>query len=262
MVLDALSRERASGSQEQVSAQRVVAGVSTEAKTELVPSSQRKAAALSPTTPGGIVAAAKKGRTARRWLMVGVPLMAIAAVATFWLGRPALVFENRLVAPVRITAAGREQVVEAGQRLRTPLRRGRPFVAAWTLVRPTGSSGTPEGVEVSGSINVAQPRGRLVAEAHAAAGDGAFFAPLITNNTGQPLTVIVNAGLQAAMPCDCTVPPGAVRQMIGYYPLFRNSTVKVVAPGGRSATFSEDLVAGVDRLTGVVGLRFEVANLR
>jgi len=261
MVSDALSRERASGSQEQVSAQRVVARVSTEAKTELVPSGERRAATPRPGGSGG-TEGRKERRTRGRWLLVAVSLAAIAAIGWFWLGRPTLVFENRLVAPVRITAAGREVVVEPGGRLRVPLRRGRPFVAAWTLIRPTGSSGAPEGVEVSGSINADRPRGRLVAEAHAAAGDGAFFAPLITNNTGRPLTVVVNAGLQAAIPCNCTVPPGAVRQMIGYYPLFQNSTVKVVAPGGRSATFTADLVAEVDRLSGVVGLKFEAADLR
>ncbi len=260
MVLDALSRERASGSQEQVSARRVVAGVSTEAKTELVPSGERKAA--KPQPPGATAERRNERNPARRWLVIGVPVVVLAAAGWFWLARPTLVFENRLVAPVRITAAGREQVVEPGGRIRAPLRRGRPFVAAWTLVRPTGPNGAPEGVEVSGSINLAQPRGRLLVEAHAAAGDGAFFAPLITNNTGQPLTAVVNAGLQAAIPCNCTVPPGAVRQMIGYYPLFRNSTVKVVAPGGRSATFSEALVPEVDRRSGIVGLKFEAGDLR
>jgi hypothetical protein len=261
-VLDALGQGRASGPQRPVSAQRAVPTADANAKTELVPSGERTAAAGPRSPSAGGTAERRTGGRVGRWLGIGVPVVVLAAAGWFWLARPTLVFENRLAAPVRVTAAGRERVVEPGARFRAPLARGRPFVAAWTLVRPTGPAGAPEGVEVSGSINLLQPSGRQRVEAHAAVGDGAFFAPLITNNTGQPLTVIVNAGLQAAMPCNCTVPPGAVRQMIGYYPLFRNSTVRVVAPGGRSATFSDQLVPEVDRRSGIVGLKFEAADLR
>jgi hypothetical protein len=114
-------------------------------------------------------------------------------------------------------------------------------------------------VELHGAV---QLRGRRVtAGARAVTAGTAFFAPLITNETGQPLRVTVNAGSAAVMDCRCTVPPGAVRAPIGYYPLFRNSTVRVTDARNRSATFT-DLGPSVDRATGVVGLRFTAADLR
>jgi hypothetical protein len=89
----------------------------------------------------------------------------------------------------------------------------------------------------------------------------AYFAPLITNETGRPLRVIVNAGTGAARECACVVPPGATRMPIGYYPLFENSTVRVIDRRGRSATFT-DLGPEVNRATGAVGLRFAARDLR
>ena len=118
------------------------------------------------------------------------------------------------------------------------------------------------GVELSGTVNGARPGGRLRREASAAVGDVAYFAPLITNDTGRPLRVTVNAGLQGAMPCHCTITAGAVRMMIGYYPLFQNSTVQVIDARGRSATFTALGPQVEDRLSGAVGLKFEAANLR
>jgi hypothetical protein len=149
--------------------------------------------------------------------------------------------------------------VASGARVRFALGRRVPAAALWTAVRPSGPDGVPLGVELHGAL---QLRGRRVtAGARAVTAGTAFFAPLITNETGQPLRVTVNAGSAAVMDCRCTVPPGAVRAPIGYYPLFRNSTVRVTDARNRSATFT-DLGPSVDRATGVVGLRFTAADLR
>jgi hypothetical protein len=88
----------------------------------------------------------------------------------------------------------------------------------------------------------------------------AYFAPLITNETGQSLSITVNAGLAGSTRCGCSVPPGAVRMMIGYYPLYQNSTVRAEA-SGRSAAF-ENLGPQANATTGVVGLLFRAGDLR
>jgi hypothetical protein len=91
---------------------------------------------------------------------------------------------------------------------------------------------------------------------------GAYFAPLITNETGEPLSITVNAGLSGAMSCHCTIPAGAVRLAVGYYPLFENSTVRADAARlGRSATF-RGLGTQVDVSRGTVGLLFRAGDLR
>jgi hypothetical protein len=188
-----------------------------------------------------------------------VAVLALAAAAFWFLSAPRLAFENRLIYPVRVTTASGERVVEAGASASLALPRGQGSPVAWSVVRDTNQRGEPLGVELSGTVNVDRRRARARADAGAA--QGAWFAPLITNNTGRPITLIVNAGLQGPLSCGCTVPAGATRQPIGYYPLFQNSTVRARDAEGRIATFT-DLGSQVDRRTGVVGLRFEAADLR
>ena len=234
------------------------AGTSTgvaDARTELVQSAERDRRTEPTDRPG------TRSPRRRRWPWVALLMLVVGAGGYVVSSRPRLEFENRLMHPVRVTAAEREWTIEPGDRLAAPLARGRAFVAAWTMVRPANQGGEPLGVEVSGTVNLARPRGRVRATAHAGAEDGAFFAPLLTNNTGRPLTVVVNAGLRGSTPCHCVVPPGATRMPIGYYPLFQNSTVRVRDPQGRTAAFT-GLGADVDRRSGVVGLRFEAADLR
>jgi hypothetical protein len=72
---------------------------------------------------------------------------------------------------------------------------------------------------------------------------------------------MVNAGLRGAVDCGCAVRPGARRVFIGYYRLFRNSTVVVRAPGAGSAAFRE-LGPRVTAPDATVGLRFEDKDLR
>lgn len=117
------------------------------------------------------------------------------------------------------------------------------------------------GVELRGTLALERPRGRVERAAEARGDGGAYFAPLITNNTGSPITVTVNAGLAGAVSCNCTIPPGTTRARIGYYPLYLNSTVQARDPQGRTATF-RDLGAQVDTTSGVVSLRFGPTDLK
>ncbi|MBI2535640.1 MAG: serine/threonine protein kinase [Gemmatimonadetes bacterium] len=225
--------------------------------------SGRRRAATAPEVPAAAAAPAASAAAARPWLwaILGVVAAAGGAGAYVILTRPVLVFENRLLEPVRIVAGPRERVVEPGTTLRVPLRRRMAAVAEWRMLRPTSPRGEAMGVEVRGSLALDHPRGRVRRAAEARGTAGAFFAPLITNNTGQPISITVNAGLAGALSCHCTVLPGTSRARIGYYLLYQNSTVRAEDPQGRTATFT-DLGPQVDRGTGMVSLRFGPTDLR
>ncbi len=195
-----------------------------------------------------------------RWWVAGV--LAVAAVVTYiGLARPVLYFRNELVEPVRIMAGARERVVAPGRTLRVPLSRRLSMVAEWRMLRPTSPEGLAMGVELSGTLAFDRPRGRQDRSAAARDSGRAYFAPLITNATGQPIAITVNAGLAGALDCHCTIPPGMTRARIGYYPLYANSTVQARDGQGRTAMFT-DLGGKVDVTSGVVPLRFGPTDLR
>ena len=196
------------------------------------------------------------------------PLLALLLLLVLAVGgglllllRPKLDFTNRLAAPVRLgagTAAPR--TVAPGERVRLGIPRGHTLVAEWELVRPLSADGAPMGEAVKGAVVLREPHGVMPAAATSRAGDGDYFAPLITNATSQALRVTVNAGLRGAVDCGCAVRAGARRVFIGYYRLFWNSTVRVTGAGGVTAAFL-DLGPQVTAVDGTVGLRFQDRDL-
>src|SRR5215471_10481144 len=189
-----------------------------------------------------------------RWIVPAIVLLVLAVGAgVLYLRPPTLVFENRLAGMVAVQVAGEERRILPGGSFSLSIPRGQRLDLTWRLL-PT------RGFVFGDTIAVANPSGSVRVTATARPTHGAFFAPAITNETGEPLTITVNAGLAGAAPCDCTIPAGAVRMDIGYFPLFVNSTVHAEAPDGRSATF-RDLGAQVDAMQGVVGLLFRAADL-
>jgi hypothetical protein len=186
-------------------------------------------------------------------LAIALPLLALGAGA-FYLRQPTLAFENRLTDMVAVQVAGEERRILPGGSFNLKLERGRRLDLAWQLVSRLG-------VSLGDTITVRQPRGTVHLAATARPTHGAYFAPVITNETGLPLTITVNAGLAGAMRCGCTIPPGAVRMAIGYYPLFENTTVRAEDNGGHSATF-RDLGRQVEPLRGVVGLLFRAGDMK
>jgi len=211
------------------------------------------------TVPMAVAAGSR--RLWRQLAIAGLPLIAVGALAVWWLTRPRLVFENTLATPVTVSVGADRYLVEPSERVTVSLHGGGQVDVMWAVERPTNADGRAMGIEVVGMIALADPSGRVEGAAHATPGERAYFAPLITNETGLPLTVIVNAGTPHEMTCDCTVPPGTRRMLIGYYPLFSNSTVRAADESGRSATFT-DFAQEVNRRSGVVGLRFEEKDLR
>jgi serine/threonine protein kinase len=283
MLLDAINQGRESGPTEAVSAERVAKRVQAEMKTELMSTAERSrtvtgaAAAVSgPRSSGrisnprsesggaGPTAVTPTPSASRRWLLPVLLLLLLVAGAGGWYvlrGSPVLIIENRMVEPIRLVVENQTVEVAASARSEIKVSRKGPLVVQWYLVRPAGPGNVPLGVEVQGSITEQKPSGEMPHVIDAGSSATAVFAPLITNATTEPLGVLVNAGLVNAMPCNCRVNPGATRARIGYYPLFKNSTVQASSPVGTVATF-RDLGTSVDRETGAVGLRFEAKDFR
>lgn len=196
-----------------------------------------------------------------RALVLLALLVAGAGVGVALLLRPRLAFTNALAAPVRLVVGdGAPQTVAPGATVRVGVARGRTMVAQWELVRPLSADSQPMGQEVRGSSVLRGPSGTMHVVARSRSADNAYFAPLITNASAQPLRVVVNAGLQGAIDCGCAVRPGARRVFIGYYPLYQNSSVRARAATG-AAEF-RDLGPQVTSANGTVGLRFEDKDLR
>ncbi len=230
------------------------------------PSTMRSRATAAQAATELLVSGARTQPTARRpdgqtarprrvgWvlLVIALPVLALGAGAMFF-RRPTLVFENKLNDIVAVQVAGEERRILPGGSFRLKLRRATRLDLSWQLVPRLG-------VALGDTIAIVRPRGTVRLAATASPKTRAYFAPLITNETGQPLSITVNAGLAGAMRCGCTVPPGAVRMMIGYYPLFQNSTVRADA-NGRSATFP-NLGTQPNATTGIVGLLFRAEDLR
>jgi hypothetical protein len=199
----------------------------------------------------------------RRWL-VPVVLLLLAGAFLAWRlsARAAVRVTNGLVLPVRVRIdAGLDTTLAPGSSVIWRLGRGTVSALEWELVRPRTRGGLPVGEPLSGSRILSGTDRRVEHVIRARQGERAFFAPLITNETGAPLQIRVNAGLAGALDCPCAIPAGARRAPVGYYPLFRNSTVEARNAEGLSGTF-RDLGGEPDARSGAVGLRFGPADLR
>lgn len=196
-----------------------------------------------------------------RW--VGALLLAGGATwAVLEVTSPRVAITNKLALPIGVLVNGAaERRVPPGGALRERVARGKPVDVQWFAVPPRGTDGQPVGQDLQGTLSLPNLRGQRTVVASADIGGDPLFIPIITNNTGVTLTFRVNAGSLDVQSCRCEVPAGAVRQPIGLFPLYRNSSVQAIAPDGRTATF-ENLGPEVDRASGAVRLRFEARDLR
>jgi hypothetical protein len=117
------------------------------------------------------------------------------------------------------------------------------------------------GEAILGSWVLPAPRGTIKRAAGPRLDTGDYFAPLITNETDGNLRLTINAGLDGALDCGCAVRPGARHVFLGYYRLYRNSTVQATDSAGRHATF-RDLGPEAQAGGWVVGLRFAKGDFR
>lgn len=188
--------------------------------------------------------------------------VAAALGGLYLLGRPRLEFTNLLAGPVRLAVdAAAPRMVPPGSSVRVATPWGRTLVAVWELDRPLSADGRPMGEDLRGSVMDRSSWGTIRRSAKARGPDGNFFAPLVTNASEDLLGVTVNAGLEGALDCGCAVRPGGRRVFVGYYRLYRNSTVQARSGDGRVAIF-RDLGPSVVAPDGTVGLRFESRDLR
>jgi hypothetical protein len=207
------------------------------------------------------VATGRRGGPSRLPGIALAALLVLAVAAFVLLTRPRLVFTNTLAQPVRLALDGDPAVTVApGSAVTLPLGRGATVVAEWATVPPTLTSGAVLGERLRGTVAVRGARGRIAAEARPILGDTAYFAPVLTNRTGVPLDVRVNAGLEGARDC-CVLPAGAERARVGYWRLWRNSTVEVRDSAGRRAIF-RDLGPQITSPDGTIRLRFNPPDLR
>ena len=195
-------------------------------------------------------------------ILTGLILLVGALVAWYVLRRPRLIFTNELAAPIwlSIGPAGPVTLALGGTHTTRIAGKG-SLVVQWNLARPLSADERPMGEEVRGSVVIRAPRGTIRHRASVQGGNTSFFAPLITNATEGQLRVTVNAGLEGAVDCGCAVRPGARKVFVGYYRLYRNSTVRARDETGRTATF-RDLGPQVTSRDGAVGLRFETKDFR
>lgn len=199
-----------------------------------------------------------------RRLLLPALVLAVAGAFILWRlsARASVNITNGLVLPVRVRIdAGLDTVLPPGGSIAWALSRGSLSTMDWELVRARTRAGLPVGEPMSGSGLLDGTARRVEQVIRSRQGDVAYFAPLITNGTGAPLLVRINAGLAGAVDCPCEVPAGARRLPIGYYRLYRNSSVEARNAEGLRATF-RDLGGEADARSGAVGLRFEAGDLR
>ncbi len=169
---------------------------------------------------------------------------------------------NRLPVAVGVVSGSVPEIrIGAGDSAQLEVPRAESVPLSWYAIPVKGPRNQPLGEELQRTLVLDSRARGLVVEARADGGSQPMFQPYITNNTNQPLSFRINVGSASERDCNCTVPPGAKRIPIGFYPLYRNSSVRAVSPDGRIATFPR-LGSEVDRATGVVRLTFNARDLR
>ncbi|MGE0554870.1 MAG: serine/threonine-protein kinase [Gemmatimonadales bacterium] len=250
-LVDALKLGRASGKSDTVTAAQVADRVSRQDIEAPGPQS---------STGATVVTAASRARPKRLgWVVLAGGLLALA---WWFLLRPVTVrIDNRFDRTLELTLPSGETVRIPGGGAQILGLAGPGFHRLLWKAEPVEGDGGPMGDTADGELALDLGRGLTTRSVGLTDARIAMFSPLVTNESSVPLEIIVNYGLAGARRCACLVPPGAVRQPVGDYPLYRNSTVRAVAPDGRTATFV-DLGDQVNTRLAKVGLRFGDADLR
>jgi len=206
---------------------------------------------------------ARPGSVMRATLtVVGAALVLVTVLGYFANRDVPLQMVNRLSVPIGVVIGSEpERRVSPGDSSALTVPRTPSLSVSWYAIGPRSGKGQAAGSDLQRTQVLDSRRRALRIEARADSGAPAVFLPYVTNATGQPLALRINVGSAAEESCRCSVPSGAVRVPLGYFPLFRNSSVRAILPNGRVATF-EGLGPQVNRMSGVVRLRFEEKDFR
>ena len=193
-----------------------------------------------------------------RWLILAV---AVGSAAYYFITeRPQLVVRNNLIVPVEVKLDS-STLVPPGSVFSRVIRPDNKVLGGWTIVRP-GLGATELGVGFRGNIQVdglslTQAISRKVIydiDSWTTGGDR-YFAPLITNLTGDSIRVVVNPASREPG-CLCWLGPGE-KQVIGYYVL-DESTIRV-NNRERFAVY-RNLERLVDPVSGAVEIRVDSSS--
>ncbi len=166
---------------------------------------------------------------------------------------------NSLVEPVELLVKGEvDRTLGPGQRDSMPLTADNASMVSWRLVRPNRRDGRAMGRQFSAVLTGGvESNGNRHSSIVGMSAGRSMFAPLITNPTNFPVTVLINAGTRWETRCDCVVPVGTSGMHIGYYPLLENSTVRFFnarTPYRGRYVERRNFGTRVDRLSGSVAL--------
>ena len=195
-----------------------------------------------------------------RWLVV---VAAVAAAAYYFITvRPQLVVRNNLIVPIEVKLDS-SILVPPGGILSQFIQPENKVLGGWTIIRPSVGSGEL-GVGFRGNIsveglNLTQAISRKVTlniDSWTPGGDR-YFAPLISNLTGDSIRVTVNPG-SGNPGCQCWIGPGE-RQVIGYYVLDQ-SAIRV-SNRERFAIYT-GLEREVDPVSGAIEIKVDSASFR
>ena len=257
-MLDALREGRPAGSESVVTAARVVSQLGREEPT--MPMLQAEPVALVPvevrTEPigGGPLPPPRLDRRRGRLLALVAVVLLVAGGAWVTRSAPALLVENALLAPIEVQIGDlAPQVVPSGDSVRIRLPRGTPLSAEWQVVRPRTPGGREIGELLGGRIEDPEPRGVVRRRIDLSVLGGGYFAPIVTNETSQPLQVTMFDGLGDSVVCDCDVAPGATDAPLGYHRLSGAGGLRFTDTAGRVAVF-EAFAAQVERGSGLYPL--------
>jgi hypothetical protein len=194
--------------------------------------------------------------------VVGAALLLVMALGYFANRRVPLLMVNRLSVPIGVVVGPeRERRVAPGDSGSLMVPRAASLAVSWYAIGPRPGKGQAAGRDLQRTEVLDARKRTLRLEARADGSDAPLFLAYVTNATGQPITLRLNVGSAAEESCRCSIPAGGVRVPLGYYPLFRNSSVRAILPNGRVATF-EGLGSQVNRASGVVRLRFDERDFR